>query len=122
MRYRGDNRHWLHAAIETRRPKWDPDDKEWRIPNSAAQRVFDRATEEGRGARITRRFKPDTDKCTIQCQTAQPETVFSCVCICGGKGHGQRSGGWKQVGRELLVQSGGGEMEQSISNRFVTGS
>src|SRR4051794_36262625 len=69
MRYREDNREWLHAAVETRRPKWNRDEKEWLIPNSAAQRVFDQATEAGRSARLTRRFKPDTEKCTVQCQT-----------------------------------------------------
>lgn len=121
MSYRDDNREWLHAAVETRRPKWNPNERVWLIPNSAAQRVFDRATVEGRSARLTRRFKPDTEKCTVQCQTAAPESVFSCVCICGGKGHGRASGGWQQVGRDLLVRSGGGEMEQTVFNRFVIG-
>ncbi len=118
MRFRDDNRVWLHAAVGTRRPTWHRDEGMWHIPSSAAQRVFDQATEEGRRARITRSFTPDTEKCTTQCQTASPESVFSCVCICGGRGHGRASGGWQQVGRDLLVRSGGAEMEQTISNRF----
>jgi hypothetical protein len=121
MRYREDNREWLHVAVETRRPKWSPGEKVWHIPNSAAQRVFDRATADGRNARLTRRFKPDTEQCTVQCQTAAPETVFSCVCVCGGKGHGRASGGWQQVGRRLLVRSVRGEMEQTISNGLQDG-
>jgi hypothetical protein len=119
MRYRDDNREWLHGAVGTRRPKWSADDRAWRIPNSAALRVFECATEEGRSARMTRRFKPDTEKCTIRCQKAAPETILSCICICGGEGHGRASGGWQLVGRELLVRSSGGEMEQTISNRFT---
>jgi hypothetical protein len=120
MRWREDNRIWLHEAVDTRKPKWDPDRKLWLIPNVAGQRVYDYATAQGRSARITRRFKPDTEKCTVRCQTASPNSVFECVCICGGANHGQARGGWKQVGSHLLVQSGGGEMEQSVSNRFVT--
>lgn len=118
MRWRDDNRSWLHTAVDTRRPRWDPDDKSWRIPNAAAQRVFDRATEDGRSARITREFRPDTEKCTAQCQSASPDSVFSCVCICGGAHHGQKNGGWREVGRDLLVRSSGGTMEQTISNKF----
>jgi hypothetical protein len=117
MPFRQDNFEWLHGAIGTRRPKWNHADKTWQIPKIAAQRVFDQATVEGRSARLTRRFRPDAEKCTPQCQSAKAETVYECTCICGGKGHGQRSGGWKSVGRDLLVRSSGGLIVQSIANR-----
>jgi hypothetical protein len=118
MRFRADNRTWLHDAIETRRPEWDANEKYWLIPRTAAQRVFDAATAAGRSATITRTYKPKTRMCTGPCQAAAPETVHACTCICGGQNHGQASGGWKQVGGDLLVRSGsGGLIIQTVSNR-----
>jgi hypothetical protein len=118
MRYREGNRIWLRDAVETRRPAWHPEDKSWRIPRAAVQRVFDQATVEGLSAKLTRQFRPTAEKCTAPCQTASVETVSTCTCICGGKGHGQASGGWKAVGRELLVRSSGGVIEQTIINNI----
>jgi hypothetical protein len=118
MQYRPDNGAWLHDAIETRRPEWLPDEKRWRIPRVAAQRVFEAATEQGRSATLTRVFRPDTEKCTEPCLMASPDTVDECTCVCGGATHGARSPGWKAVGSRLLVrQAGGGLIEQKISNQ-----
>ena len=82
MPYDEDNRYWLRDAVKTRRPKWDPDVRAWRAPRSAVQRIFDQATADGRSARLTRQFKPDTEKCTSQCQAASVDTVAECTCIC----------------------------------------
>jgi hypothetical protein len=118
MVFRPDNRAWLRDAIETRRPEWVPSARHWLIPNSAAQRVFDKATADGRSATITRTYKPKTVLCTTPCQTASPHTVHTCTCICGGQTHGQASGGWTSVGGNLLVRPGSeGLIVQTVSNR-----
>jgi len=117
MPFRPDNRAWLRGAVGTRRPQWSPDDKHWLIPRAAARRVFDAATEDGRSARLTHVFKPDTEKCTEQCRTARLDTVDDCTCICGGANHGQSSPGWKQAGDHLLVRAGeGGFITRTIVN------
>ncbi len=117
MPYRRDNRAWLHEAIGTRRPEWSPDDKHWLIPRAAARRVFDAATTDGRSATLTQVFKPDTEKCTEHCRTAQPATVHNCTCVCGGANHGQSSPGWKNAGDHLLVRAGeGGFITRTIYN------
>lgn len=119
MPYRTGNRVWLHAAVETRKPEWVANAKHWLIPNSAAQRVFDKATAGGRSATITRTYRPKTEKCTGPCQAASPHTVHKCTCICGGETHGDASGGWTSVGGRLLVRSGGGLIVQTVSNRLA---
>jgi hypothetical protein len=117
MAFRSDNRTWLHEAIGTRKPEWDPSRKHWLIPKVAAERVFDAATEAGRSATITRTYKPDTRMCTGSCQAAVPETVHRCTCICGGETHGQALGGWTKAGGDLVVQRDGDLIVQTVSNR-----
>ena len=117
MTYAKDNRQWLHAAVKTRRPEWLRDEKVWLIPRSAAERVLEAATADGRTAHLTRFFRPDTEKCTQPCQDASPLTVSSCTCICAGRTHGCRQEGWKAVGDRLLIKPGeDGIQEQTVRN------
>lgn len=116
MPFDPDNRRWLHQAVDTRRPKWEPEMKRWLIPRAAAERVFEAATEDGRKATLTRAFKPDTEKCTEQCQGARLDTVDECTCICGGEFHGQASPGWQAVGSQLLVRRQGEIVTRTRSN------
>lgn len=116
MPYRADNRQWLTRVVATRKPVWDRETRTWLIPRAAAERVFAAATDEGRAAVLTREFKPDTEKCTEPCQSARLETVNECTCICGGRYHGQRSPGWVEVGRDLLVRQRGDLLVQRRTN------
>lgn len=118
MPYALGNKAWLHAAVDTRRPTWVPETKEWLIPRSAASRVFDAATAEGRKASVTREFRPDTEKCTEACQGARLDTVDECTCICGGKFHGQASPGWRPVAGQLVVRRSGDVMTRTRRNGF----
>ena len=117
MTFAPDNRAWLRAAVGTRRPVWERDEKYWRIPRAAAPRVYDAATDDGRSAKLTRIFRPDTEKCTGKCQRARLDTRNECTCICGGAYHGQSSPGWTTVGNDLLVRRGAeGTISQTIFN------
>jgi hypothetical protein len=94
-----------------------PDAKCWRIPRTAGRRVYDAAATDGRSAKLTRVFKPATEKCTGQCQKAKLETRDQCTCICGGEFHGQSSPDWTPVGGDLLARRGaGGAITQTTHN------
>lgn len=112
------NAVWLHAAVDTQKPKWDRDLKRWIIPRSAALRVYDVATAEGRKASLTRQFKADAEKCTSACRTAKVTGRDECVCICGGEFHGQNSPGFRHVTGEFWVRSSGEFTTSTRRNGF----
>jgi hypothetical protein len=116
--YADGNTMWIRAAAGGRkRPIYDRATQRWTVTKTAARRIFDTATDDGRSARLTRTFRPDTEQCTGRCQGANPYTRSDCTCICGGEHHGQSSDDWTAVGDDLRVRRGaGGLVTQTTSN------
>jgi hypothetical protein len=129
MPYDEGNKRWLWRALggtvdafgdvrPPRRPtRPEYRDGRWHTTKAGAWRIFNAATAEGRTARLTRWFRPDTERCTSSCQVARPDTYGECTCVCGGERHGERSAGWVPIGDHLLVRKGGeGPWAQTITN------
>lgn len=56
------------------------------------------------GVEVTAQYR-ESERCHTVCQTAKPESIYTCVCSCGGQHHagGTAMSGWHEVGSGVLL-------------------
>ncbi len=99
------NRAFLLSVMgERARPQWNRSRGAWEVARNHFGPLV-RALADHYGSVAVTAAHSNLEKCTTQCQAANPETWIECTCVCGGLRHGQGGGG-KAVGDgSLLVYS-----------------
>lgn len=101
-------RPWLYAACGRKHSiEWDPELKVWRAPASKLVPIVTRLMElfDYVDVYLDVRNRGGQEVCTNQCQSANPSTVYTCVCCCGGKYHGGGGPLWKNPIGDFLISA-----------------
>lgn len=105
--YDRSNRGWIKDVVgERARPEWNRDLGQWEVARSHYRLLVEAAAERWGLVRVYEEHAY-LERCTGSCQSANPETVWECSCVCGGDHHGGgvHRNGWRLVGEDLRVSS-----------------
>jgi hypothetical protein len=99
--YSPDNRAWLKQSRH-REPKWDTDQRLWRVPRAWFSEVVNQCLSRYRGVYVIQPHNPG-EKCAPACWEAKGE---ECECSCMGARHGsgRPEGRWYVVSDSLAVR------------------
>lgn len=106
MPFSQNNRSWLKEVMGVRtRPEWSRQQGAWLVARDHFAELVEALAARFGSVQVTADYSQQ-EKCTTQCQAANPDTWMECECCCGGRDHGSRRGGGLPVGHEGLIVYG----------------
>jgi len=102
------NRPWLREELGRIRPAWVPSsagrEGHWEVARSHLWTLVDALAIKFGTVDVYLEFSRRS-QCDERCQSANPATVYDCVCACLGENHGGAASwkSWRPVGESTLV-------------------